>query len=83
MDGNVAVLCAANMHINPDEGDLQRSMDRVVIGDGSDAEGAITEYWNSLREAGTRAHPPVAMYTSTRPDRAMLRVTMWMRWRPL
>ena len=61
MDGNVAVLCAANMHINSDEGDLQRSMDRVVIGDGSDAEGAITEYWNSLREAGTRAHPPVAM----------------------
>ena len=61
MDGNVAVLCAANMHINSEEGDLQRSMDRVVIGDGSDAEGAITEYWNSLREAGTRAHPPVAM----------------------
>lgn len=61
MDGNIAVLCAANMHINSEEGDLQRSMDRVIIGDGSDAEGAITEYWNSLREAGTRAHPPVAM----------------------
>ena len=61
VDGNVAVLCAANMHINSEEEDLQRSMDRVVIGDGSDAEGAITEYWNSLREAGTRAHPPVAM----------------------
>ncbi|SVA00930.1 uncharacterized protein METZ01_LOCUS53784, partial [marine metagenome] len=60
-DGNIAVLCAANMHINSDEGDLQRSMDRVIIGDGSDAEGAITEYWNSLREAGTRAHPPIAM----------------------
>ena len=61
MDGNIAVLCAANMHINSDEGDLQRSMDRVIIGDGSDAEGAITEYWNSLREAGIRAHPPIAM----------------------
>ena len=61
MDGNIAVLCAANMHINSEEGDLQRSMDRVIIGDGSDAGGAITEYWNSLREAGTRAHPPVAM----------------------
>ena len=60
-DGNIAVLCAANLHINSEEGDLQRSMDRVIIGDGSDAEGAITEYWNSLREAGTRAHPPVAM----------------------
>ena len=60
-DGNIAVRCAANMHINSDEGDLQRSMDRVIIGDGSDAEGAITEYWNSLREAGTRAHPPIAM----------------------
>ena len=60
-DGNIAVLCAANMHINSDEDDLQRSMDRVIIGDGSDAEGAITEYWNSLREAGTRAHPPIAM----------------------
>ena len=61
MDGNIAVLCAANMHINSEEGDLQRSMDRVIIGDGSDAEGAIAEYWNSLREAGTRAHPPIAM----------------------
>ena len=61
MDGNIAVLCAANMHINSEEEDLQRSMDRVIIGDGSDAEGAITEYWNSLREAGTRAHPPIAM----------------------
>ncbi len=61
MDGNIAVLCAANMHINSEEEGLQRSMDRVIIGDGSDAEGAITEYWNSLREAGTRAHPPIAM----------------------
>ncbi|MEC7720675.1 MAG: hypothetical protein VYC60_02115, partial [Candidatus Thermoplasmatota archaeon] len=60
-DGNIAVLCAANMHINSKEDELQRSMDRVVIGDGSDSEGAMTEYWSSLREAGTRAHPPIAM----------------------
>tara|TARA_B100000676_G_scaffold189442_1_gene186299 strand:+ start:4266 stop:5564 length:1299 start_codon:yes stop_codon:yes gene_type:complete len=61
MDGNIAVLCAANMHINSKEDDLQRTMDRVVIGDGSESEGAMTEYWSSLREAGTRAHPPIAM----------------------
>ena len=60
-DGNIAVLCAANMYINSKEDDLQRTMDRVVIGNGSDSEGAITEYWNSLRQAGTRAHPPIAM----------------------
>ena len=60
-DGNIAVLCAANMYINSKDDDLQRTMDRVVIGDGSDSEGAITEYWNSLRQAGTRAHPPIAM----------------------
>ncbi len=60
-DGNIAVLCAANMYINSKEDELQRSMDRVVIGDGSDSEGAMTEYWSSLREAGTRAHPPIAM----------------------
>ena len=61
MDGNIAVLCAANMYINSKEDELQRSMDRVIIGDGSDSEGAMTEYWNSLRQAGTRAHPPIAM----------------------
>ena len=61
MDGNIAVLCAANMYINSKEDELQRSMDRVIIGDGSDSEGTMTEYWNSLRRAGTRAHPPVAM----------------------
>ena len=60
-DGNIAVLCAANMHINSKDDELQRTMDRVVIGDGTDSDGAITEYWNSLREAGTRAHPPIAM----------------------
>ena len=60
-DGNIAVLCAANMYLNSKQDELQRTMDRVVIGDGSDSEGAITEYWNSLRQAGTRAHPPIAM----------------------
>jgi len=60
-DGNIAVLCAANMYINSKHDELQRSMDRVIIGDGSDSDGAITEYWNSLRQAGTRAHPPIAM----------------------
>ena len=61
IDGNIAVLCAANMFVAADSDDVQRSMDRIVIGDGSDAEGVMTEYWSSLREAGTRAHPPVAM----------------------
>ena len=61
IDGNVAVLCAANMFVAAESDDVQRSMDRIVIGDGSDAEGVMTEYWSSLREAGTRAHPPVAM----------------------
>ena len=61
VDPNVGLLCAANMHISGGEEDLQRTMDRVLIGDGTDAEDAIVSYWNSLREAGTRAHPPIGM----------------------
>jgi hypothetical protein len=61
LDGNIAVLCAANMYITSDGEEIQRTLDRVIIGDGSDAEGAITSYWNSLRDSGTRAHPPIAM----------------------
>jgi hypothetical protein len=61
LDGNIAVLCAANMNIASDRDEIQETLDRVIIGDGSDAEGAITAYWNSLRKAGTRAHPPIAM----------------------
>ena len=64
LDGNIAVLCAANMHSACDttlsEG-TQRTLDRVIIGDSSDAEGAITTYWNSLMKSGIRAHPPIAM----------------------
>ena len=60
LDENVAELCAANMHLNS-EGDVQRSLDRVLVGDGSAAESAISAYWASLREGGTRAHPPIAM----------------------
>ena len=61
VDPNVGLLCAANMHISGGEEDLQRTMDRVLIGDGTDAEDAIVSYWNSLREAGPRAHPPIGM----------------------
>ncbi len=61
IDGNVAVLCAANMFSAAAADDVQRSMDRVVIGDSTDSEGVMNEFWSSLRESGTRAHPPVAM----------------------
>jgi len=61
LDPNIGLLCAANMHLAGEADDLQRSMDRVLVGDGTDAENAITAYWNSLREAGTRAHPPIGM----------------------
>jgi len=61
LDPNIGLLCAANMQITGDEADIQRTMDRVLIGDGTDAENAIVAYWNSLREAGTRAHPPIGM----------------------
>ena len=61
LDPNIGLLCAANMQINGDQADLQRTMDRVLIGDGTNAENAIVAYWNSLREAGTRAHPPIGM----------------------
>lgn len=61
IDGNVAVLCAANMFAASDSDDIQRSMDRVIIGDSTDSEGVMNEFWSSLRESGTRAHPPVAM----------------------
>tara|TARA_B100001250_G_scaffold58464_1_gene45426 strand:+ start:7338 stop:8645 length:1308 start_codon:yes stop_codon:yes gene_type:complete len=60
LDEEVAKLCAANMQLNS-EGEVQRSLDRVLVGDGGSAESAITCYWASLRDAGTRAHPPVAM----------------------
>ena len=61
LDGNIAVLCAANMHSASDTEEMQRTLDRVIIGDSSDAEGAITTYWNSLMKSGIRAHPPIAM----------------------
>ena len=60
LDEEVAKLCAANMEHNS-EGDIQRSLDRVLIGDGRSSESAIETYWSSLRDSGTRAHPPVAM----------------------
>lgn len=60
LDEEVAELCAANMEHNS-EGDVQRSLDRVLIGDGRSSESAIETYWSSLRDYGTRAHPPVAM----------------------
>ena len=60
LEEGVAKLCAANMELNSD-GEVQRTLDRVLIGDGSNAESAMTAYWGSLRDSGTRAHPPVAM----------------------
>ena len=60
LDEDVAKLCAANMQLSS-EGEVQRSLDRVLVGDGGSAESAMTCYWTSLRDAGTRAHPPVAM----------------------
>ena len=60
LDGDVAKLCAANMQLNS-EGEVQRSLDRVLVGDGGSADSAIASYWASLRDAGTRAHPPIAM----------------------
>ncbi len=60
LDEGIAELCAANMHLNS-EGDVQRSLDRVLVGDGVSADSAISAYWASLREGGTRAHPPIAM----------------------
>ncbi len=61
LDGNIAVLCAANMHSASDAEEIHRTLNRVIIGDSSDAEGAITTYWNSLMKSGIRAHPPIAM----------------------
>ncbi len=60
LDEGIAKLCAANMHLNSD-GEVQRTLDRVLVGDGCEADSAIGKYWASLRESGTRAHPPVAM----------------------
>ena len=60
LDEDVAKLCAANMQLNS-EGEVQRSLDRVLVGDGGSADSAIASYWASLRDAGTRAHPPIAM----------------------
>ena len=60
LDEQVARYCAANMSLNSDD-EIQRSLDRVVVGDGCSADSAISTYWSSLRESGTRAHPPIAM----------------------
>ena len=38
LDGNIAVLCAANMHVASDKEEIQRTLDRVIIGDGSEYE---------------------------------------------
>ena len=35
IDKEIAKLCAANMYINADKDDVQRTMDRVLIGDGT------------------------------------------------
>lgn len=61
IEEDVATLCAANMHVNADKDDLQRTMDRVLIGDGTNADESMDAFWKSLRDAGTRAHPPIAM----------------------
>ena len=60
LDEAVARMCAANMELNS-EGAVQRGLDRVLVGDGKEADAAISSYWASLREAGTRAHPPIGM----------------------
>ena len=60
LDRDIARFCAANMSLNSDD-EVQRSLDRVLIGDGRDADSAISTFWSSLRETGTRAHPPIAM----------------------
>ena len=61
IEKEVAILCAANMYATSDKDDIQRTMDRVLIGDGTKAGEAMSAFWKSLRDAGTRAHPPVAM----------------------
>ena len=48
IDNDVAKLCAANMYLNS-EGDVQRSLDRVLVGDGCSAESVVSTYWSSLR----------------------------------
>ena len=61
IEKEVAVLCAANMYVTSDKDDIQRTMDRVLIGDGTKAGEAMSMFWKSLRDSGTRAHPPIAM----------------------
>ena len=60
LEKDIAEVCAANMEINSEEG-VHRLLDRVLIGDGTDAENAVTSYWSSLRENGNKAQPPIAM----------------------
>jgi len=48
IDGNSAVLCAANMYAAAGNEDIQRTMDRVIIGDSTDSEGVMAEFWSSL-----------------------------------
>ncbi len=60
LDEEIAEICAANMFLNSD-GEVQRSLDRVLVGDGCLAEEAKSAYWGSLRDGGASAHPPIAM----------------------
>ena len=48
LDSDIARFCAANMSLNSD-GEVQRSLDRVLIGDGRAADSAISTFWTSLR----------------------------------
>ena len=61
IEKEVAILCAANMYSASDKDDIQRTMDRVLVGDGTKAGEVMSVFWRSLRDAGTRAHPPIAM----------------------
>ena len=61
IEKEVAILCAANMYAASDKDDIQRTMDRVLVGDGTKAGEVMSVFWKSLRDAGTRAHPPIAM----------------------
>ena len=49
LERGIAEVCAANMEINSEEG-VHRLLDRVLIGDGTDAENAVSAFWSSLRE---------------------------------
>ena len=57
-----------------------RDSNRILIGDGLDAEGALKTYHRSLENSAFSSAPPVSLLMSIQLVLSMLKIILWMRW---